>query len=263
MDDGRLHSHPDFASTLLDNRRTLSVWLPPGYDDEPAARYPVLYLHDGQNVFDARRAAFGVSWDAHTTAARLIHAGRLRPVILVGIDNTPQRMDEYAVHHDKSEQTGGRGDLYARFVLDEVKPFIDATYRTQPDRRHTGVIGSSMGGLISLSMARLYSARFALCGVVSPSFWWARGKELREWEALGGAWPRRTRFWLDMGTREVYGGGHVPSGIKQARRLAECFDAAGLLPGRDYYYMEVAGGEHNEAAWAARFDKLLLFFLGR
>ncbi len=259
--DGRFHTHADFPSTFLDNRRTLTVWLPPGYDDA-GVRYPVLYLHDGQNIFDAGRAAYGVSWDAHSTAARLIRAKRLRPVILVGIDNTPQRCDEYAVQRDAGEQAGGLGERYARFVLDEVKPFIDAQYRTLPDRRHTAIAGSSLGGLISLSMARLHSKRFGLCGAVSPSLWWGRCKELHAAET-DGAWLKRMRFWLDMGTREGKRGGHVTPGIEQTRRLVGCFDAAGLVPGRDYYYWEVAGGEHNETAWAARFDKLLLFFFGR
>ncbi len=259
---GRFHIHTDFVSSVLDNRRTLTVWLPPGYDDDPQARFPVLYLHDGQNVFDAERATFGVSWDAHTTAGRLIRAGRLRPVILVGIDHTPQRSDEYTVQLDTGENAGGSGKLYARFVLDEVKPFIDAAYRTAPDRRHTGVIGSSLGGLITLSMARLHPQRFGLCGVLSPSLWWGRGKELHEVET-NGSWLRRMRLWLDMGTREGKRGGHLTPEIGRTRRLVACFDAAGLLPGRDYCYWEVAGGEHNEAAWAARFDKLLLFFFGR
>src|SRR5712692_7352333 len=101
---GRFHTHTDFPSAFLDNRRTLTVWLPPGYDDDPHARFPVLYLHDGQNVFEAHRAPGGVSWQAHATAGRLIRAGRLRPVILVGIDNTPERLDEYAVHRDPREK---------------------------------------------------------------------------------------------------------------------------------------------------------------
>ncbi len=266
MDDagahGRFHTHDDFPSSYLDNRRTLTVWLPPGYDKRARTRFPVLYLHDGQSVFDATRAPGGTGWDAHVTAARLIRAGRLRPVILVGIDNTPARLDEYAVHRDAGEDAGGRGHDYAHFVVDEVKPFIDAHYRTAPDRRHTAVAGSSLGGLITLSMARLHPQRFGLCGLLSPSLWWARCKELRAAEA-GGTWLRRMRCWLDMGTREGTGRGHVTSGITQSRRLAACFDKAGMVPGRDYYYLEVAGGEHNEAAWAARLDKVLLFFFGR
>lgn len=172
-------------------------------------------------------------------------------------------MDEYAYHRDEEEQTGGRGPLYARFVLEEVKPFIDGRYRTRPDRRHTAVAGSSMGGLVSLSMAREHSERFALCGVVSPSLWWADGAALQEIEDGDPAWMRRMRFWLDMGTREDGARGHVTPSIRSTRRLVACFDAAGLNPGRDYLYWEVAGGEHNEAAWGGRFDKMLLYFFGR
>ena len=181
----------------------------------------------------------------------------------MGIDNTPDRLDEYAYHPDRREQAGGRGSLYARFVLEEVKPFIDGHYRTQPDRRHTAVAGSSMGGLMSLSMAREHHERFALCGAVSPSLWWADGRALNECEDGDTAWMRRMRFWVDMGTREGSGRGHVTPSIRSTRRLIGCFDAAGLIPGRDYLYWEAAGGEHNEAAWAARFDKILLYFFGR
>ena len=143
-----------------------------------------------------------------------------------------------------------------------MKAFIDGRYRTLPDRRHTAVIGASMGGLISLSMAREHHKRFSLCGAVSPSLWWGGGRVLEDFEAETG-WMRRMRFWLDMGTREGPGRGHVPASIGRTRRLVGCFDSAGLIPGRDYLYWEAAGGEHNEAAWAARFDKMVLYFFGR
>jgi predicted alpha/beta superfamily hydrolase len=258
------HYHHDFASAWLGNARTVTVALPPGYHTHESARYPVFYLHDGQNLFEPHEAAFGTCWDADRTAARLIAAHRLRPVILVGVANTPDRMSEYAVHYDPHEQAGGKGRLYARFVLDEVKPFVDQRYRTLPDRAHTAVGGSSMGGLVSLTMAHEHSDRIGLCAALSPSLWWKQAQVLSD---LGAdrSWLRRTRFWLDMGTREgsVRGRGHVTPSIERTRRLAALFDDAGLLPGRDYYYQEVAGGEHNEAAWAARFDKVLLFFFGK
>jgi predicted alpha/beta superfamily hydrolase len=253
------HYHRDFPSELLNNRRTITVSLPPDYQAEGPARYPVLYLHDGQNLFEHHEAAFGVSWLADATAARLLHARRIRPVILVGIANTPDRLSEYAVHQEPQEKAGGRGDLYARFVFEELKPWIDARYRTLPDRRHTAVAGSSMGGLVSLTMARSHHEAFALCGVLSPSLWWANGRLLRELAEEDLSWMRRMRFWLDMGTRE----GErrpVPPGIERTRQLVELFDRAGLAPGRAYVYWEVAGGEHNEARWGARFDKVLLYF---
>jgi predicted alpha/beta superfamily hydrolase len=259
---GERRVHERFASALLGNQRAVTVHLPPGYGRAPAERYPVLYLHDGQNVFDDERAAFGVAWRAGETADRLAREGRLRPVILVGIASTPARHDEYAWHVDSARGEGGRGELYARFVLEELKPFIDREYRTLPGRAHTGVAGSSLGGLASLTMAMRFAERFSRCGVLSPALWWARGRVLAEVEEGDGAWMRRVRFWLCMGTREGQRRGHVTPHIARARRLAAAFDAAGLLPGRDYWYTEVAGGEHNEAAWAGRFDKVLLYLFG-
>jgi predicted alpha/beta superfamily hydrolase len=258
---GDRQRYDDFPSALLGNRRTITVALPPGYYDHASRRYPVVYLHDGQNLFDPAEAAYGMAWLADATAARLALEHRICPVLLVGINNTPARMDEYTYHRDGRRKAGGRGALYARFVLDEVKPFIDHQYRTLPLREHTAVIGSSLGGLISLSMAREHHERFALCGALSPSLWWARGKELAEL-ADNGAWMRQMRFWVDMGTREGNRRGHMTSSIRDTRRLVDYFDAARLVVGRDYYYSEVAGGEHNENAWAARFDKVLMYFFG-
>jgi predicted alpha/beta superfamily hydrolase len=253
--------HHGFHSDLLDNRRTIWVHLPPGYSRE-RRRYPVLYMHDGQNLFDPRLAAFGMAWHADTTADRLVGQGRIDPVILVGIANTPARLDEYAVYPDAREKAGGRGEVYAHFVFDELKPFIDNEYRTLPGREHTAVAGSSLGGLVSLTMAWHFSDRFHSCGVVSPSLWWARGRVLEELGQDTG-WMKRMRFWVDMGTREGSRRGHVTPAIRHTRELVDCFDQAGLLPGRDYYYWEVAGGEHNETHWAARFDKVLLYFFGK
>jgi predicted alpha/beta superfamily hydrolase len=259
---GELRYHRDFPSRALGNRRNLTVYLPPGYDPDRGRRCPVLYLHDGQNLFDAARSPSGVSWDAHVTAERLILSRRIPPVILVGIDNTPDRLDEYTPCPDRGEGAGGRGGLYGRFLADEVKPFIDRRYRTRPGRAHTGVAGSSLGGLVSLTIVREHPGRFGLCGLLSPSLWWARARVLRELGRDPG-WLRGVRFWVDAGTREGGRGSGFPRGVTHVRRLVRHFDAAGLVRGRDYACEEVAGGEHNEAAWAARFDRVLLFFFGR
>ncbi|MBY0232102.1 MAG: esterase family protein [Gemmataceae bacterium] len=254
-------THEGFASRWLGNSRTLTVHLPPGYVRDVARRYPVLYLHDGQNVFDDARAAFGTSWKAGETADRLALEGRIRPAILVGIDNTPDRLDEYGPWPEPSQVAGGRASEHGRFVLEEVKPFIDRTYRTLPGRAHTAVAGSSMGGLASLALARANPDRVGMCAVMSPALWWARGRMLDELEE-DSEWMRRVRFWVCMGTREGKGRGHVSTHLERTRRLVELFDGAGLVPGRDYCYWEVAGGRHDEAAWAARFDKVLLYFFG-
>src|SRR5579862_8935886 len=213
-----MRQHDDFYSHFLDNHRSLYVYLPPNYGRDGHKRYPVLYLHDGQNLFDPSLAAYGVSWEAHSTADRLIAQKRMDPIIMVGIANTPARLDEYAVHHDAREKAGGKGELYARFVLEEVKPFIDSEYRTMPERAHTGVVGSSLGGLVSLTMAQAFHERFALCGVVSPSLWWAGGRVLQELEQ-DTSWMKQMRFWVDMGTREGYRRGHLTPPILRTRQL--------------------------------------------
>jgi predicted alpha/beta superfamily hydrolase len=253
--------HKDFHSRLLANRRPIIVYLPPGYSKNVRGRYPVLYLHDGQNVFDQATAANGGTWGADRTASRLIRAGRIQPLIMVGIGHTVNRLDEYAIHHDPRERAGGKGLLYGQFVIREVKLFIDAHYRTRPGRDHTAIAGSSLGGLVSLTMAREHHDDFALCGLVSPSLWWCRCKVFTEL-SKGRAWMKRMRFWVDMGTEEGGRDSGYPSGIAQTRRLIKCFGRSGLLAGADYQYLEVAGGEHNEAAWAARFDRMLLYFFG-
>jgi predicted alpha/beta superfamily hydrolase len=258
---GRFRYHHDFPSTHLGNKRTLIVYLPPGYETRPERRYPVLYLHDGQNIFDPATSFTGVSWAANETAERLILTRRIRPIIMVGVYNTPDRIQEYTTHVDPKLQ-GGRGQLYGRFLFEEVKPFIDLNYRTLPGRRHTGLAGSSLGGQISLALAQLHHNQFHYCAALSPSLWWARGALLRDLDGSPG-WLRRMRFWIDMGTKEGKLRGEVPYGISRTRKLIEHFDKAGLLPGHDYVYWEVTGGEHSEVHWARRFDKVLLYFFGR
>lgn len=261
---GRLIHHENFRSGHLENERQLVIYLPPGYENESARRYPVVYLHDGQNVFDSSTAAFGITWDAAHTADKLISQGRLQPIIQVAIANTPERLFEYAPFPDLNVNVNeGRNQAYSQFLFDEVKPFVDRLYRTLPDRKHTAVVGSSMGGLSSLSLAWKRHDQFSMCGILSPSLWWARNRILRELESDETIhWMRKMTFWVDMGNKEGGARAVVPPALQRTRRLIELFDSVGLLPGRDYYYWEVAGGEHNEAHWAARYDKVLLYFFG-
>lgn len=253
--------HPDFHSEHLGNTRTLSVYLPPEYGIDPARRYPVFYLQDGQNLFDPGTAFGGVPWAADETAERLIRAGRIDPVILVGVANTDRRIEEYGPKA-AGRRALGRTFPYARFLVDEVKPFIDRAYATLPERRFTAIGGSSLGGLISLFLALWRPRVFGKCAAMSPSIWWERDQILRSF--LGQPRSlRRTRFWIDTGTREEQTPRGSKEQVRRTRLLVESLVAAGLQRGRDFRYLEVPGGEHNEHNWAARFDQVLTFFFKR
>lgn len=259
---GDIRLHEKFHSKVLGNDRTVIVYVPPGYEKAAGARYPVLYMHDGQNVFDAGTSFMGVEWGADEAAQRLIGTGRIEPIIIVGIYNTPDRMNEYTPWPDANRNGGGKGEDYERFVIEEVKPFIDGTYRTQPDRKHTAVAGSSLGGLISLDMCLRHRDVFSMAGVMSPALSWAEKRVIRDAKANCTA-LRSCRIWLDMGSREGVSLGYFSAGISWTRELVTVFDACGMAPGRDYYYFEDVGAVHNEGAWAQRVDKMLLYFFAK
>jgi predicted alpha/beta superfamily hydrolase len=188
-------------SKVLGQTRTIRVWLPPAYDNAADARYPVLYMHDGQNCFDRATSAFGNEWEIDETLTKLIAAKTIPPLIVVGIDNGGgNRMNEYTFVADAA-RGGGRGAEHAEFLLKEVKPFVEKTYRVQSDKAHTFVGGSSLGGLDSLELARRHPDVFGGVLAMSPTIFWADGAVMKAIEKDGGA-LKDTRVWLDMGTRE-------------------------------------------------------------
>lgn len=261
---GIIKYHRDFESKRLGNQRTIVVYLPSEYESKEAAkkRYPVLYMHDGQNLFDASTSFLGIEWGADEAAESLVKAGKIEPLIIVGLYNTPERMNEYTPDRDKGRGGGGIGDLYAKFLVEEVKPFIDKTYRTRPERAHTGVAGSSLGGLISLYICREYPETFSRCGVISPALMWNDGALLKSLES-DPSWMKKVRFWVDMGTAEGRQVAGFSQGIARTRQLVKIFESAGLKEGKDYAYLEVEGGEHNEAAWNARSPEILGFLFAK
>ena len=205
-------------------------------------------MHDGQNLFDPHTAFAGNPWYADEVAERAVRAGRVPPLIIVGVANTPDRLDEYG---PRREHAGDRDPArdYGRLLVEEVKPFIDATYRTRPEPEHTGVGGSSMGGLISLHLCRWYPAVFGRCAAMSPSLWWDREYFLRT--AAESEWPDRCRVWLDVGERESSSPAGSAATMARTRRLADLFARQGLRSGEHFRYTEVPGGEHNEGSWGA------------
>ncbi len=250
---GDFRKHPGFRSNFLPTARDVLVYLPPGYEEDAARRYPVLYLHDGQNLFDPATAFIpGQHWRVGETAQALINSGVIEPLIIVGIYNTGHgRVDEYTPTRDVRFNAGGRAGDYGRMIVEELKPFVDARYRTRQGAEHTGLGGSSLGGLVSLHLGLLYPEVFGNLAVLSPSVWWDNRRILREVEALR-ARPR-TRIWLDMGTAE---GAHATN---NSRLLRDALVAKGWTLRKDLKYFEAVGGQHNELAWATRVGPFLRF----
>jgi len=258
---GDIRFHRRFYSRILGNRRTILVYLPPGYDQATATRYPVLYLHDGQNVFDAATSFPGVEWQADETAQGLIEDGRIPPIIMVAIYHK-DRMNEYAPVYDPMAEIGGKGEAYARFLVEELKPFIDHHYRTRPGPEDTAVAGSSMGGLISLYLAASRPEVFSMCGALSPSICWA-DRWINHYLCEHDGWAGRVRIWMDMGTEEGLDIRKFRRGTSDLQLLERVLRERGMQPGRDYQCRVIPGGRHHERDWAARFDRVLLFFFGR
>ena len=250
--------HTDYVSHFLLHPRTVSVWRPPGYDREPE-RLPVFYMHDGQNLFDAHTAFAGNPWRADEVAEREVRAGRVLPIMIVGVANTPDRVEEYG---PRREPTQDRSRDYGRFLVEELKPFIDACYRTRSEPEHTGIGGSSMGGLISLHLCQWYPDVFGRCAAMSPSLWWDREYFLRSLKRSP-EWLNRCRVWLDVGDRESGTRSDADATLRRVRRLAQIFARHGLREGEQFRHLEVPGATHNEAAWSSRFDQVLRFLFGK
>lgn len=248
---GEFGQHKQFPSTHLGRARDILVYLPPGYK-QAQQRYPVLYLHDGQNLFDAATSFAGEEWGVDETAERLIQAGLLPPLLIVGIYNTGEhRIDEYTPTVDASQGRGGQGDAYGRFIVEELKPFIDRHYHTLAEPEHTGLGGSSLGGLVTLYLGLKYPHVFSRLLVMSPSVWWDQGVILRIVQALR-AKPA-TRIWLDIGTKEgKFTPGHV-------RLLRDLLIAQGWRLGDDLKFLQVKGGQHTERDWAKRIEPALRY----
>jgi predicted alpha/beta superfamily hydrolase len=238
---GTLLSVPSFWSPQLGNSRTLVVYLPPSYYENRLKRYPVLYMHDGQNLFDAATSSFGTEWRVDETINAAVRNGQMDEVIVVGIYNTSNRIWEYTPCCDAT-YGGGGADVYERFLIDTVKPYVDGTYRTLPTKANTAIMGSSLGGLVSCYVARRNPAVFSKAGCMSSSFWWNAEAFTRQVEQSTIKVP--VRFYLDAGT--------INDGLPQTQRMDTALRADGYVQGADLNFVTAQGGSHNEASWAAR-----------
>lgn len=251
----QIRVHEGFGTGTSVPPRRVSVYLPPGYHEETERRYPVLYMHDGQNLFDPATAVGGVPWSADEAAQIAVIEGRVEPLIIVGIDHAGVgRINEYTpvrAERGKMRGSGGGADSYGRMLIEELKPFIDLEYQTKPEREFTGMGGSSLGGLVTMYLGLHHPEVFSRLAVMSPSAWWANNHIIREVARLGERIP--LRIWLDIGKREG-------STIKhQVRALKEVLLAGGWEEGADLAYAEIPEARHEEAAWGTRFGGVLSF----
>jgi predicted alpha/beta superfamily hydrolase len=249
---GEFRVHENFHSQFLPTDRTVVVLLPPGYDPNAARRYPVLYLHDGQNVFDPTTAFGGNEWHVDDTTRSLITSHAIEPLIVVGVYNAGEkRIDEYTPTRIKRKKGGGQADLYGRLLVEELKPLIDREYKTLPSAASTGLGGSSLGGLVTLYLGLKYPTVFGRLAILSPSVWWDDRVIIRRVAELPSKPP--LRIWLDAGTGE---GKDV---IDDTRALRDALVAKGWVLDQDLKYYEAQGHAHHENAWAARMGEVLRF----
>ena len=264
---GVLKRHEQFGSKFV-AARNVDVWLPPGYARGKRSRYPVVYMHDGQMLFDSTATWNQQEWGVDETMTRLIQSGVIREAIVVGVWNTPKRVAEYmprkAVPSASTKDLKGIpadsndaiiSDEYLKFLVRELKPFIDSHYRTKRDRASTFVMGSSMGGLISVYAVSEYPRVFGGAGCIS-THWPAGNGALIDYLKTHLPAPGAHKFYFDFGT-ETLDAQYEPF----QKRMDEVMLAAGYTEGKDWVTRKFEGAEHSEKAWSARVDIPLVFFL--
>jgi enterochelin esterase-like enzyme len=253
MPQARLHLHASFASQYLPDKRDILVYVPPGYDWEVERSYPVLYLNDGQNLFDPRTSFIpGRTWQVQEHADAAILAGEVEPLLIVGIYNTPARLSEYT-HELDGKMGGGKAAQYGLTLTEEILPLIAERYRVRTDRDSTGLGGSSLGGLVTLYLGLRHAQIFGKLAVLSPSVWWNHKSILGYVNELSPQIWDRPRVWLDVGDKE---GRRT---LDDAEALNRRLKANRWVPGKSLHFERVHGGTHDEGSWAKRVRAMLKF----
>jgi len=266
-------------STILQTNRFIRVYLPPGYNDASTTRFPVLYVQDGQNAFTTAgpHAAFGWgNWELDKTADRLIAEGKIRPIIIVAIDCSPSRYREY--RGPIAPGLDNRAyERYARFLIEELKPRIDRDYRTLTGPEHTGLLGSSMGGIGSIALAWEHPEIFGLASSLSGAFQVEKQYFLQNVLTAKTAKKKPVRIYLDSGNCDYSGG---DDGLKHTEAVALQLQKLGWKPGTDLLhhidrplaaeqlkpfnlpedkFNEAQRSQHNELYWRLRAWRPLTF----
>jgi enterochelin esterase-like enzyme len=250
----QLRLHKAFKSAYLQDDRDVIVYVPPGYDEAPKQTYPVLYLHDGQNLFDGRTSFVkGRTWMVREHADKAIAAGEVEPLVIVGIYNTgDRRLAEYT-HEYNWQMGGGEADKYGDLLTRELMPWIADKYRVRRDRESSGLGGSSLGGLVSLYLGLRHPEVFGRLALLSPSVWWNHKSILGYLNEHAPQIWERPRVWLDVGDHEGQ------RTLRDVEHLARRLKANGWHSGETMHFEKVHGGTHDEASWAGRVRQMLRF----
>lgn len=240
---GKVVYHNNFQSKYLKNERTVFVWLPPSYEDNSGKNYPVLYMHDGQNLINPKTSFAGVDWRVDETATKLIKEKKIEEIIIVGIYNSKDRLLEY--------NDSKTGQNYMKFIINELKPFIDKNYRTLSDKNNSAVMGSSMGGLISFLITWYFPNVFSQAACLSTSFFYEDEKIINMVKNYNDK-KKRINIYIDSGE----------DGLKEGQKMFCALSEKGFVIGKDLDYFYVPGAQHNEEAWANRLERPLIFFFG-
>jgi len=234
----------EIHSEILKERRKVRVYLPRGYRQHTGRRYPVLYLQDGQNIFE--RGAYG-SWQAHLKLDRLIARGEIEEVIVVAVDHGVARFQDYVPPED-----GGKAHRYAAFLVNELKPWIDMAYRTKPGPQHTAIMGSSLGGLAAFYIAWNYSYVFGKVASLSGSWWLRRFRDRLPFQRR-----RKLKVYLDSGDS-----GPSKDCVQHSKALHTILLRLGYQPGPELRYRVARRHTHSETAWGERTVQALRFLFG-
>ena len=228
----------------MDKKLDFFVWLPAGYEANPSKSYPVLYMHDGQNLIDPKVSFAGRDWQVDETITKLIKEYKIKEIIVVGIYNTSERLEEYSDTE--------KGEKYRKFITEELKPFVDSKYRTIADNKNTAIIGSSMGGLVSFLIAWKHPEIFSMAGCMSSSFYYKDEKVFKMIDEYKGE-KKHIKFYID----------HGEDGLLRGQKMFCKLTQLGYVIGTDLDYFYARGAEHNETEWAKRLERPLIFFFGR
>lgn len=255
----RLHLHGKLTSRYLPGEREVWVYLPPGYEEESNRRFPLLLLQDGQNLFEHNSVAPAAvpvprpTWHVAGTADAAITAGEVEPLVIAGVAHAEERrLAEYTPSCDW-KMGGGEARQYGEMLTQELLPFLHSRYRIRSGPQHTGLGGSSLGGLFSLWLGLRHPEIFGKLAVLSPSVWWNHHYILRYVQELTPQRRGQPRIWLDVGDAE--GRRTVTDTVLLAARLR----AHGWRDGAELHFECVAEGTHDEAAWAERVQPMLRF----